>query len=241
MVGQCLGFSWIVCYSKKLQLLQPGTACKSLPYKLPVCVCCFIDMLPLLLLLQSALSSRSSSTRTRVWTLVNNISITDSGHLQCSWPDGNITYPMQLLGQVVHTFNMSSHVHGVPDRRSTEGIVLGQAMANEGASTHAQQDGFDVYGAPLSPPLSELYSLSFGYMPDLFQLPADAQDKFLQIQNITLAQLPQAARSQAAVRGVGRRLLQQQQQRMPPGQDSSPVGIWTILLWPIKRCVYACV
>jgi hypothetical protein len=60
---------------------------------------------------------------------------------------------------------------------------------------------------------------------EVYLLPVDAQDKFLQIQNLTLRQLPQMAATRS-LRGMLRRRLQ---------ADASPIGIWTLLLWPIRR------
>lgn len=189
---------------------------------------------PLLLALQTALASKSTSTRTRVWTLINNISIAEDGIMQCPWPDGNVTYPTQLLGPVVHTYGPSARVHdtgSVASPLSPEAIVLGHADATSNRSGSAGADpylpydlaGFQERGSA-RPPYKDLYALSFGYVPSLFQLPVDAHDKFLQIQNLTLKDLPQMAPTRN-LRGL-RRLLQ---------ADSSPIGIWTVLLWPIRR------
>jgi hypothetical protein len=138
------------------------------------------------LLLQTALASKSTSTRTRVWTLTTNVSIAENGHMQCSWPDGNVTYPTQLLGAVVHTYGPTARMHdtgAVASPLSPEAIVLGHADAN----TNRNGTGGDPYlpydaarpsvdAGPVHPPThQELYSLSFGYVPSLFQLPVDAQ------------------------------------------------------------------
>lgn len=186
--------------------------------------------------LQSALSSRSSSTRTRVWTLISNVSIADRGQMACAWPDSNITYPMQLMGQVVHTHGPFTHVHGAMEGgSSTEAIVLSAAGAPNSSAVDPYSAYDAVRAAGLStPPLSELYSVSFGYLPSLFQLPVDAQDKYLQIQNVTLLQLPQMARGRGS---TGRRLMQQQQQQR--GAGASPIGIWTIMLWGFRRYAHA--
>lgn len=195
--------------------------------------------------LQTALASKSTSTRTRVWTLIKNVSIADAGGLQCPWPDGNITYPTQLLGPVVHTFGPSARVHDngvVASPLSPEAIVLGHADADTHRNGAASSSGDSVPADPYLPydvggmqasagaeaaPYAELYALNFGYVPSLFQLPVDAHDKFLQINNVTLKQLPQMAPSRS-LRGM-RRLLQ--------SSVASPIGTWTILLWPIRRWV----
>lgn len=189
------------------------------------------------MLLQTALASKSTSTRTRVWTLTTNVSIAENGHMQCSWPDGNVTYPTQLLGALVHTYGPTTRMHdngAVASPLSPEAIVLGHADANTNRNGTASSDPYLPYdvakastnAGPVHPPTyQELYSLSFGYVPSLFQLPVNAQDKFLQIQNLTLQQLPQMASSRT-LRGMLRRRLQ---------ADASPIGIWTLLLWPFRR------
>lgn len=189
--------------------------------------------------MQTALSSKSTSTRVRVWTLIRNVSIAAGGDMLCSWPDGNVTYPTQLLGPVVHTYGASARVHdsgSVASPLSPEAIVLGHADADthRNGSDSASADPYLPYdvagwqgsGDDVTPPYEELYSLNFGYVPSLFQLPVDAHDKFLQINNLTLQQLPQMAPTRN-LRGM-RRLLQQ-------AGGASPIGIWTILLWPIRR------
>jgi hypothetical protein len=189
--------------------------------------------------MQTALSSKSTSTRVRVWTLIRNVSITAGGDMLCSWPDGNVTYPTQLLGPVVHTYGPSARVHdsgSVASPLSPEAIVLGHADADtrRNGSDSASADPYLPYdvagwqgnGDDVIPPYEELYSLNFGNVPSLFQLPVDAHDKFLQINNLTLKQLPQMAPTRN-LRGM-RRLLQQ-------AGGASPIGIWTILLWPIRR------
>jgi hypothetical protein len=209
-------------------------------------VLCAAFLATSLLPLQTALLSRSTSTRTRVWTLINNVSIADDGNLQCTWPDGNVTYPTQLLGPVVHTHGPSARVHdkgAVASPLSPEAIVLGHADAvlssrnGNGLNATPLADPYQPYdmsdtrpdGVP-QPPYGQQFALSFGYLPRVFQLPADAQDKFLQIQNVTLMQLPQmgqAAAQPGGLRGL-RRLLE---------NPSPPAGIWTMLLWPVRRWV----
>jgi hypothetical protein len=200
--------------------------------------------------LQTALLSRSTSTRTRVWMLINNVSIADDADMQCTWPDGNVTYPTQLLGPVVHTHGPSARVHDkgtVASPLSPEAIVLGHAdaalssrngngngpnAATRPADPYQSYDVGDMHhDGVTTPPYDQQFALSFGYLPRVFQLPVDAQDKFLQIQNVTLMQLPQMAPSGAqsgVLRGL-RRLLN------TDANPSPPVGIWTVLLWPVRR------
>lgn len=197
-----------------------------------------------MLLVQSALSSKSSNTRTRVWTLISNITLADKGSMLCPWVDGNVTYPTQLLGPVVHTHGLSTRRIGTPtssNAYSAEAVVLGHADAEaHRRSVDAGGTATDVSPVinlpangtePTAPPLQGLFSLSFGYQNDLFQLPPDANDKFLQIQNVTLMQLPQLASRHSLHRLLHHRHLLQQQH----ATDALPVGIWTILLWSVKR------
>lgn len=157
--------------------------------------------------------------------------------MHCSWPDGNVTYPTQLLGPVVHTHGPSARVHDsgtAASLLSPEAIVLGHADANTNRNGTPAVDPYLAYDVarlqdvdPSGPPYDELYSLNFGYVPSLFQLPVDAHDKFLVIQNLTLLQLPQMAPTRS-LRGLLRRRLLQP-------SEASPIGIWTMLLWPIRR------
>jgi hypothetical protein len=195
---------------------------------------CLAAVLP-----QTALSSRSTSSRMRVWSLINNVSIADNGAMQCFWPDGNVTYPTQLLGAVVHTYGPGARVHtqgAVASPLSPEAIVLGHADAastsRSSANSTASARGvagsqFDA-GSPDVAAFGEDFALSFGYKPSLFQLPVDAQDKFLHIQNVTLLQLPQMSPGRKLLRGF-RRLLSV--------DSSADAGIWTVLLWPVRRWV----
>lgn len=92
---------------------------------------------------------------------------------------------------------------------------------------------------------SLVHSLSFGYTPGLIQLPADATDRYFQVRNITLQQLPQAQTSQGAVAaGSGRRRLQQAAaggSNMASLPATIPPEHLTILLWPFNRCAALCV
>ncbi len=77
-----------------------------------------------------------------------------------------------------------------------------------------------------------LFFLLSRYVATVFELPEDAQDKHMQVQNLTLTGLPQlpiADGSNAAVRQPGRMLRQ-------TGTTGTPPGIWACLLWPWRRC-----
>ncbi|KAF8060546.1 RPL6 [Scenedesmus sp. PABB004] len=71
------------------------------------------------------------------------------------------------------------------------------------------------------------YALSWGFLPGALELPAGAQDKFLQIQNVSLAQLPQGPGAAAA---AGLRAA-------APGGGGGPAppDVWTLLMWSVNR------
>lgn len=131
-----------------------------------------------------------------MWTLIGNVTLGDKGEAVCPWPDGNVTYPTQLLGPYVHTHGPSTRVFSggsaVASPLSPEAIVLGHADAAHNRSSAAAAVDLDVGydqlqrdGPSSATPLDEFYSLSFGYIPGLFQLPVEAQDKFMQVRMST--------------------------------------------------------
>jgi hypothetical protein len=128
-----------------------------------------------------------------------------------------------------------------------------------GTSSTDAPHGSGAGGDAAGPPRARLFTLDFGFAAGVFQLPGSARDQFFQIQNVTLAGLPQGlapqerawaaqllassggrrrrlaaaahghAHGHAHGRGPARRLLQIDRQ--------TPPGIWTLLLWPIRKCV----
>lgn len=58
--------------------------------------------------LQAAAGLPLGSNRSRVWMMLNNISIAEGGKLQCHWPGAAITGPTELHGEVA---GQSSHTH----------------------------------------------------------------------------------------------------------------------------------
>jgi len=165
-------------------------------------------------LLQAAMNYNSS--RVFVWRLLNNVSIGENGQRSCTFQSGYVAAPTHMFGQVLSD---QKHFRSAAAPGSIFGEVTPPAGLDPGTSSAA---------AVTSPPGDEVYSLSFGYVSDVFELPADAQDKFMQIQNVTLTQLPQLPPDESAGSRVGRLL------RQLPG-SATPPGVWTILLWPWRR------
>jgi hypothetical protein len=67
------------------------------------------------------------------------------------------------------------------------------------------------------------------YVSTVFELPADAQDKHMQLQNVTLTGLPQLPETEGSMWRQPGRLLRQL------GSTVTPPGIWACLLWPWRR------
>ena len=107
-------------------------------------------------------------------------------------------------------------------------------------------DSSEVQGATDSNtpwPSNSTYTLAFQYTPGLIQLPAGVADKYFQVVNITLQQLPQA-RTQTQITTAngsrGRQLLQAAGPAAGSVEASSngiDPGVLTILLWPFNRYV----
>lgn len=85
------------------------------------------------------------------------------------------------------------------------------------------------------------YALGFQYVPALITIPADAPDRYFQVRNITLWQLPQAHTGSAspAAGGSRRRLVQAGAHAAGAASagflPAMPAGVFTILLWPFNR------
>jgi hypothetical protein len=86
--------------------------------------------------------------------------------------------------------------------------------------------------ATAGPPGDSVHSLSFGYVPSWFQLPADAQDKFMQVQNVTLAQLPQLPGSAGGAGSQGRALRDLPGVSTPQAYGPSCCGHGKGAVWP---------
>jgi hypothetical protein len=151
-------------------------------------------------LLQAALQAPSEETRLHVWMLLNNISTAEP---DC-WQHRNMRYTTQIYGQIQDHTNITA----VQEKQA-----LNKAAAAAAAAVH-HSNGFNVF------------ALSFGFMRDVLVLPQQAADRFLQIQNVTLLQLPQGPKAAAAAgmhAGQG-------------GDGPTPPDVWTLLLWSVNRC-----
>lgn len=133
--------------------------------------------------------------------LLSNVSINPASDLSC-WQVRDVQYTTQVYGQV--------HGGGL---QHSQPVMLPEAVAGQPAPFAAANPVFDMF------------SLGFNYMRSALQLPSNAGEKYLQIQNVTLLQLPQGPdAATAAGLGAGQ-----------SGDGQTPADIWTILLWPINR------
>ncbi|WIA15154.1 hypothetical protein OEZ85_001840 [Tetradesmus obliquus] len=149
--------------------------------------------------MQAALQAPSEETRLHVWMLLNNVTTAEA---DC-WQKRDMCYTTQIYGQIQDYMNVSLG--------SETQAAAGKAAA--AAAMHTSGNGFNVF------------SLSFGFMRDVLVLPPQAADKFLQIQNVTLLQLPQGPGARAAAgmnAGQG-------------GDGPTPPDVWTLLLWSVNR------
>lgn len=86
-----------------------------------------------------------------------------------------------------------------------------------------------------------MYALGFQYTAGLIQLPPGAGERYFQIRNITLHQLPQARADQVRASGSSsaRRLMQgaatPARTMASVAANTLPPGSMTILLWAFNR------
>jgi hypothetical protein len=195
--------------------------------------------------------------------MLNNISMAHAGAPSCAWLDGNISTTTEIYGNRLPSRQSHDHAHGItketvemqlaqisqngsasPPQFPGPGFQSGSALAQPARQQQQQQlqPDPDAGDRPAEvgssgqlaalPPGIDVYSLDFGFVSGLLQLPDDAPDKHLQIANVTLLRLPQQQGvSIGSSSATARRLLQQS-----AAGRATPPGIWTILLWPIKRC-----
>jgi hypothetical protein len=152
------------------------------------------------LLLQAALQAPSEETRLHVWMLLNNISTAEPG----CWQRSKMRYTTHIYGQIQDNMNVS-----LAQQQQQQAAA---AKAAASPAVHSS-NGFNVF------------ALSFGFMRDVLVLPEQAADRFLQIQNVTLLQLPQGPGAAAAAgmhAGQG-------------GDGPTPPDVWTLLLWSVIR------
>jgi hypothetical protein len=200
--------------------------------------------------------------RVHVWQLTEDVTI---GGSDCTFsPAINITGPTTLLGEVASQStspSMRSYplAAAVPAARakgahlaallpagpvnssaSDGGVSLKQSAESSDVSTGGQHGSGVVSAAG-----NTLHSLSFQFTSGLIQLPVDAPERYLQIRNITLWQLPQAHAPHGdhqngyVGRNHSRRLMQASSLPVVGGLAAMPVdahpGLFTILLWAFNR------
>lgn len=171
-----------------------------------------------------------NSSRVFVWRLIANVSVGKSGEPACPWPNRRVAGPTHLFGEVLRD-KAGAPQGGVSASAALMADSSPSAMpatwqANSSNSNISSDGAREAYI-----PRDDLYALSFGYAASLLELPADAPEKLLQIQNVTLQQLPQLnPGGSRGRRRLRRRLLQ---------GPSVPPGMWTLLLWPFSRWAWA--
>lgn len=187
--------------------------------------------------------------RVHVWQLVDDISI---GGPNCTWsPPINVTGPTTLFGEVASQGTAPS-MRSYLQVAAPTGASAGPAASREAARNASNPLSVDP-GANQSSIFTGIATngtvntLSFQYTEGLINLPADAPDRYFQIRNITLRQLPQAHGmhrdgSGRHSHGVerGRRLMQEPAPPVMGGLAAMPSdthpGVFTMLLWPLNRC-----
>jgi hypothetical protein len=125
-------------------------------HALPCRTCCIV-------VLQAAVNY--NSTRMFVWRLLRNVSIGEGGQRTCNFP-GYIAAQTHLFGQVLPDYRQQ------PTNDDESGLNPAKPAPDPAAAGSLEAD---------TPPGDHVYSLSFGYVPSAFELPEDAQDKFMQV------------------------------------------------------------
>lgn len=143
--------------------------------------------------------------------LLSNVSISAA-----CWAPRNVSHVTQLYGQEPGSRDQHRRAHELWQQPAAQAPA---AAAH--AQPQQQDDGGDGW-----PPLPRQFTLAWGHVAGALQLPHDAPDKYLQLQNVTLAQLPQGPGAAGAVALA-----------LPAGSsEPTPPSVWTLLLWPISRC-----
>jgi len=151
----------------------------------------------------------------------------------CSLPGINITGPTTLVGEVASTSNTPMSMRSYP----LSAAVPGGTGLFTNSSVQNVTDSHTSQVAAVTAQLSgtTMYTLSFHYTPDLFQIPPEAPERYLQVRNITLRHLPQlkGPSNSSNDSSSTRRLLQAGGVAALP--FSTDPGVWTIMLWPFNR------
>uniref|UniRef100_A0A383W883 Protein kinase domain-containing protein n=1 Tax=Tetradesmus obliquus TaxID=3088 RepID=A0A383W883_TETOB len=160
-----------------------------------------------------------------VWLLTNNISLDSLGEPGC-WRQRRVNFTTQIFSQEINSSGADAHrllLELIPPS-SNAAAHSGAASAVAYNATPKLLQGNDVSNASapevLLAPRGILHSLSFAFLRDAFVLPATASDQFLQIQNVTLTQLPQGPNAREAADAAA---------------GPWPADLWTVLLWSIDR------
>jgi hypothetical protein len=173
-------------------------------------------------------TQKFAPARVRVWQLAGNFSI---GGTDCT--PVNVSGATTLLGDPGATASVPADA--APSRLPTlppNGSVAAAANRTQPLPLAA------VPIAAPSPPAS-VYSFGFKYTVGLIQIPPDAPDRYFQVRNATLWQLPQAdGPSALSTAGSTRRLLQEGTAAAAGNMlpTAMPSAVFTILLWPFNRC-----
>lgn len=176
-----------------------------------------------------------------MWQLAGNISLS-----RASCTPVKVIGATTLIGDVVAA-NQPPAADTVTSMRQYP-LTPAAAAAPPPASANQSQlpSPAELIPDPASALAGRVYSLGFQYVPGLITIPADAPDRYFQVRNITLWQLPQAhtqagsASLAGAAGGSRRRLVQAGAPAAGAGgavslPDMMPTGVFTIMLWPFNR------
>lgn len=166
--------------------------------------------------------------RVHVWQLAGNVSV---GGANCI--PVNVSGATTLLGDEAASPSVPADT--APSMRQ---VPLNATLPASQNRSQLPAPANDSSSAPTA--AARVYSLGFQYTVGLINIPADAPDRYFQVRNATLWQLPQG-RTPSGHSGAGstRRLLQE---AAAPAAGSTvslptalPSGAFTILLWPFNR------
>lgn len=178
--------------------------------------------------LQAALQYPTKDNRLHVWLLVGNISLNPPEQADC-WQQRSINYTTHLYSQeAISGSDAHRLLHELmlpaPNATAQPGAAASTAPAAAHNATPRLLQGANASNESATDaqlaPRRILHSLSFAFLRDAFVLPATAADQFLQIQNVTLAQLPQGPNAREAADAAA---------------GPWPAELWTVMLWSIDR------
>jgi hypothetical protein len=177
----------------------------------------------------------TKDNRLHVWLLISNITLAPQQQPDC-WQQRSVNYTTQLYSQEANFSSADAHrlAHELllpsspaptgtsPSAGHRDLLAAQEPAASPTAAADPPAASTASPAAPAAPlaPRRVLHSLGFSYIRDAFVLPATASDQFLQMQNVTLLQLPQGPNAHAAA--------DVQAAPWPP-------DVWTVLLWSVNR------